>query len=102
MHDMRWIRENPEEFDRGLARRGLPQCAAEVLALDKQWRAAETRVQEAQARRKQAARLSAQRRMAQEDEGNQRPQGIQIESGPPPSPYSAASLGRQLEQLRQD
>ena len=39
MHDLRWIRENPEEFDRGLARRGLPPQAAEVLALDREWRA---------------------------------------------------------------
>ena len=48
MHDLRWVRENPEEFDRGLARRGLPPCAAEVLALDKDWRALETEAQEAQ------------------------------------------------------
>ena len=28
MHDIKWIRENPEAFDRGLARRGLaPQAA---------------------------------------------------------------------------
>ena len=49
MHDLRWIRDNPEEFDRGLGRRGLPPRSAEVLALDKDWRAAETRAQEAQA-----------------------------------------------------
>ncbi len=51
MHDIRWIREHPAEFDRGLARRGLPPRADEVLALDRAWRAAETRAQEAQARR---------------------------------------------------
>ena len=56
MHDLRWIRENPAEFDRGLERRGIPPCAEQVLALDHSWRAAETRVQEAQARRKQIAR----------------------------------------------
>jgi seryl-tRNA synthetase len=50
MHDLRWIRDNPAEFDRGLARRGLPLRADEVLALDRKWRAAETRAQEAQAR----------------------------------------------------
>jgi seryl-tRNA synthetase len=48
MHDIRWIRDNPEEFDRGLARRGLPPRAAEVLALDVEWRARETEAQEAQ------------------------------------------------------
>ena len=49
MHDIRWIRENAEEFDRGLERRGLPPRAEEILALDRQWRAAETKAQEAQA-----------------------------------------------------
>ncbi len=56
MHDIRWIREHPAEFDRGLTRRGLPPLAAEVLALDYAWRAAETGVQEAQARRNRIAR----------------------------------------------
>jgi seryl-tRNA synthetase len=56
MHDIRWIRDNPAEFDRGLARRGLPPRAAEVLALDRSWRAAETSVQEAQSRRNRIAR----------------------------------------------
>src|SRR5436190_12756873 len=35
MHDLRWIRDNPTEFDRGLTRRGLPPCAAEILAPDR-------------------------------------------------------------------
>ncbi|HMD64154.1 MAG TPA: serine--tRNA ligase [Stellaceae bacterium] len=56
MHDLRWIRDNPADFDRGLTRRGLPPCAEEILALDRSWRAAETRAQEAQARRNRAAR----------------------------------------------
>jgi len=56
MHDLRWVREQPEEFDRGLTRRGLPPCAAQILALDRSWRAAETRAQEAQARRNRLAR----------------------------------------------
>ncbi|MBV8890149.1 MAG: serine--tRNA ligase [Alphaproteobacteria bacterium] len=56
MHDLRWIRDHPAEFDRGLERRGLPQCADQVLTLDSAWRAAETRAQEAQARRNRAAR----------------------------------------------
>src|SRR5271170_2706936 len=56
MHDIRWVRDHPAEFDRGLSRRGLPPCADEVLALDHAWRAAETRAQEAQARRNRVAR----------------------------------------------
>jgi seryl-tRNA synthetase len=56
MHDLRWIRDHPAEFDRGLTRRGLDPKAEEILALDKEWRSAETRVQEAQARRNRTAR----------------------------------------------
>jgi seryl-tRNA synthetase len=39
-----------------LERRGLRRRAAEILALDRSWRAAETRAQEAQARRNQLSR----------------------------------------------
>jgi seryl-tRNA synthetase len=56
MHDLRWIRDHPADFDRGLTRRGLPPCAREILRLDRSWRAAETRAQEAQARRNRVAR----------------------------------------------
>ena len=56
MHDLRWIRENPEEFDRGLARRGLPPRAAEVLAIDKEWRALQTEAEAAQATRNRLSR----------------------------------------------
>jgi seryl-tRNA synthetase len=51
MHDLRAIRDNPEAFDAGLRRRGLPARAQEVLALDRAWREVETIVQKAQAER---------------------------------------------------
>jgi len=56
MHDLRWIREYPEEFDRGLTRRGLSKHAEKILELDRSWRAAETRAQEAQAQRNRLSR----------------------------------------------
>jgi seryl-tRNA synthetase len=56
MHDLRWIREHPDEFDRGMMRRGLPPRSEEILSLDRSWRAAETRAQEAQAERNRIAR----------------------------------------------
>src|SRR5512146_1308615 len=56
MHDIRWVRDNPEEFDRGLVRRGLPPQAAEVLALDREWRALQTAAEEAQAARNRLSR----------------------------------------------
>jgi seryl-tRNA synthetase len=69
MHDIRWVRDHPEEFDRGLGRRGLPPRADEVLALDGAWRAAETRAQEAQAQRNRIARdVGAAKRRGEEIE----------------------------------
>ena len=56
MHDLRWIRENPAEFDRGLGRRGLLPCAEQVLALDREWRRLETEAQESQASRNRLSR----------------------------------------------
>jgi seryl-tRNA synthetase len=56
MHDLRLIRENPEEFDQGLTRRGLQPRAAEVLALDKDWRELQTAAEEAQAVRNRLSR----------------------------------------------
>jgi seryl-tRNA synthetase len=56
MHDIRWIREHPDEFDRGLKRRGLEPMAGEVLRLDAARRAAIGKSEEAQARRNAASR----------------------------------------------
>jgi seryl-tRNA synthetase len=56
MHDLRWIRENPDAFDRGLARRNLPPGAEPILALDREWRALETAAQESQAARNRLSR----------------------------------------------
>jgi seryl-tRNA synthetase len=57
MHDIRLIRENPEAFDAGLARRGLDPLAKALIALDEERRAAVTEVQVAQSRRNEASKL---------------------------------------------
>lgn len=57
MHDIRFIRENPEAFDAGLARRGLQPQAASLIAIDEERRAATTAVQVAQSRRNEASKL---------------------------------------------
>ncbi len=51
MFDPRWIRDNPEAFDHGLKRRGLPPMSAELLELDRQWREAQTGAEQTQALR---------------------------------------------------
>jgi seryl-tRNA synthetase len=56
MHDLRLIRDNPDAFDRGLARRGVSPMAGEILELDTRRRAAQTTLQELQARRNEASK----------------------------------------------
>jgi seryl-tRNA synthetase len=57
MHDIRFIRENRDAFNAGLARRGIPPQADELIALDEARRAAVTEVQVAQSRRNEASKL---------------------------------------------
>jgi seryl-tRNA synthetase len=56
MHDIKWIRENPAAFDRGLQRRGLPAESGKLLALDEKRRGAILKAEQAQARRNTASK----------------------------------------------
>jgi len=66
MHDIRLIRENPEAFDAGLARRGLEPLSARIVAADASLRALQTGIQGSLARRNEASKLIGQA-MAQGD-----------------------------------
>jgi len=67
MHDIRWIRDHPDEFDRGLARRALEPLAARLIAIDERRRAVIGRLEAAQARRNAASREIGQAK-AKKDE----------------------------------
>ena len=56
MLDLKTIRDNPEAFDQGLAKRNQPARSSEILAHDQQWRAAQTKAQELQAERNKLSR----------------------------------------------
>jgi seryl-tRNA synthetase len=56
MHDIKWIRENPDAFDRGLVRRGLPGEAKRLIEIDERRRAAIQKAEAALARRNAASR----------------------------------------------
>lgn len=56
MHDLKYIRENPQDFDAALIRRGAAPVAASILALDENRRAILTEMQNAQARRNEASK----------------------------------------------
>ena len=56
MYDIKWIRELPDAFDRGLKRRGLDPLSKKLVALDEKRRAAITKFEQAQARRNAASK----------------------------------------------
>ncbi|WP_333567088.1 serine--tRNA ligase [Sphingorhabdus sp.] len=56
MHDLKYIRDNPVDFDAALMRRGAEPVAATILVLDENRRAILTEMQNAQARRNDASK----------------------------------------------
>jgi seryl-tRNA synthetase len=67
MYDIKWIREHPDEFDRGLARRGLPPDSKRLLEIDERRRAAIAKLETAQARRNAASKEIGQAKAAKDD-----------------------------------
>ena len=62
MHDLRWIREAPDDFDAAMTRRGLASPSAQILELDGRRRRAQTALQEMQARRNEASKAIGQKK----------------------------------------
>ena len=58
MHDIRFIRENPDAFDAALKRRKLTPMAGKILKIDGDRRALQAQIQEMQSRRNQASKKS--------------------------------------------
>ena len=56
MYDIKWIRENADNFDRGLKRRGLEPLSGKLIELDERRRAAITKSEQLQARRNAASK----------------------------------------------
>jgi seryl-tRNA synthetase len=67
MHDLKWVRDNPDQFDAALKRRGLPQAAAEIIERDFARRRLQTEFQEVQSRRNEVSRLIGQAKAKHED-----------------------------------
>ena len=71
MHDIKYIRENPEVFDAALAKRGLDPLARNLLTLDEQSRALKTELQNGQARRNEASKSIGQAKGRGDEEAAQ-------------------------------
>lgn len=67
MHDIRWIRDNPDAFDKGLARRGLTGQAEAILALDQDLRLTQTELQQILARRNDVSKAIGQAKASKDE-----------------------------------
>jgi len=68
MHDIRLIRENPEAFDKGLAKRFLEPQSDEILSLDRERRDAVGRQQEAETERNALSKQIGQAKAKGDDD----------------------------------
>ncbi|RDD61423.1 serine--tRNA ligase [Ferruginivarius sediminum] len=66
MFDLKLIRENPEDFDRDMSRRGLEPQSGHIIDLDRRHRTAQTALQEMQNRRNAASKAIGQKMKAGE------------------------------------
>jgi seryl-tRNA synthetase len=57
MHDIKFIRENPEAFDKSMEKRGVSARSAEILAIDEKLRSVLTELQTYQSKRNDLSKL---------------------------------------------
>ena len=67
MHDIRFIRENPDAFDAAMARRGLKPQSASILETDAKRRTLQGQIQDMQSRRNVASKEIGMRKGKGED-----------------------------------
>jgi seryl-tRNA synthetase len=67
MHDIKWIRDNPDAFDAALTRRGLEPLSSSLLAIDEKRRAAIMASEQTLARRNSASKEIGDAKKAKDD-----------------------------------
>ena len=67
MYDIKWIRENPDAFDRGLARRGLAAQSPHLIALDERRRSIIQVLEKWQADRNSASKEIGEAKRAKDE-----------------------------------
>jgi seryl-tRNA synthetase len=60
MHDIKFIRENPDAFDAAMKRRGLGAQSGDILRMDEERRKVMTELQELQAVRNEKSKMIGQ------------------------------------------
>lgn len=71
MFDIKWIRDNPQAFDAGMASRGLEPQAERLIALDEARRSHIAQLQDAQEKRNQASKAIGKAKATGDDDAAQ-------------------------------
>jgi len=101
MHDIAYIRANPQAFDAALSRRGADPVADRIIALDAKKREASTKVQQAQSRRNDASKAIGQA-MGQGDKDKAealKAEVADIKASMPQWEDAASAAGSELDDL---
>lgn len=99
MFDIKFIRENPDQFDAGLARRGLPPRAAEILIFDEEARKYTQSLNELQTRRNTASKaIGAAKAKGDEEEFNRL--RAEVDSIKNQMPTAEAEQKKKLDAIR--
>ena len=101
MHDIAYIRANPQAFDAALARRGADPVADRIIALDAKKREASTKVQQAQSHRNDASKAIGQA-MGQGDKDKAealKAEVAEIKASMPQWEDAASAAGSELDDL---
>jgi len=97
MHDIRFIREHPENFDAAMARRGLPAMSGDILEMDQQRRALQGRIQDLQSRRNVASKEIGMRKGKGEDADDLIAEVADIKAAMPALEEEEGALASSLE-----
>src|SRR5256885_6492202 len=103
MHDIKWIREHPDEFDLGLKRRGLSSNGSEarrLIELDERRRAAIQRAEAALARRNLASKEIGAAKRSNEEAAAQAlvTEIAQLKAGIPALEAEAKKVSKELDE----
>ena len=98
MHDLKYIRENPDRFDAGLARRGLAPRAGEILALDAEARKFTAALQDLQTKRNTASKAIGAAK-AKKDEAEAARLMAEVESVKHQMPAAEAEQKKYLDRI---
>ena len=97
MFDIKWIRENPKEFDAGLDKRGLAPLSEGLIALDKKRRGSQTEAQEIKSARNQISKQIGAAKAKGEDATDLIAEVSRSKQAEADSEKAAAQLSRELE-----